>query len=284
MLVARPLVKAFLLPLLCLGANSLLHASPPQQPSELQDVVNWEDGILLDGVGPYNATFNPGTLRFWIGHGLRRAQIKIDTRERRFNEELGDDQDYPSAIRDLELDELSTVPADHRLFVLTGLQLKATPTDARIQYLRVENPSAPTAFPDTFVSPPPGSPFEYDISAIEVIPEHKLLLAIGNAVDVQNPLNNKLLLVLYRYGPLPGGGEGLVQLQALERAPLPLRPIGAATNRILIRLIDGEAYEIGGDLIAFVRGPMGGQSKGNPRGLAAVKIDPSPAAGGSHLT
>jgi hypothetical protein len=270
--------------LLLLAFAPLLQAAQIQQPSGLQDVINWQDGILTDGVGPYDATEQPFSLRFWIGHGLRRAQINIDTRERRFNEELGADQDYPSAIRDLELDELSSEPAEHRLFVLTGLQLNATPTDARIQYLGVATPSAPDVLSETFVSPPAGSSFEYDISSIEVIPQHKLLLAIGNAVDVQNPANNQLLLVLYRYGALPGGGEGLVQLQALERPPLALRPIGTATSRTLIRLVDGEAYEIGGDLIAFVRGPMGVPPKGNPRGVAAVKIDPSPASGGSYLT
>jgi hypothetical protein len=183
----------------------------------------------------------------------------------------------------LELDELSSSPLDHRLFVLTGLQTKATPTEARIQYLRVDTPSAPTELPETFVSPPPGSQFKYDISAIEVIPEHKLLLAIGNAVDPQNPLNNKLLLVLYRYGPIAGGGEGLVQLQALERDPLPLRSAAGIDGRVLVRLIDGEAYEIGGDLIAFVRGPMAQPATKGPWGIAAVKIDPNPPGGGSHL-
>jgi hypothetical protein len=265
----------------------VLNASALQQPSALQDVINWEDGILADGVGPYNATSNPDLLRYWIGHGLRRAQIDIDARERRFNEELGEDQDYPSAIRDLELDELSANQLDHRLFVLTGLQLKATPTDARIQYLSVETPSTPGPLSETLVSPPLGSAFKYDISSIEVIPEHKLLLAIGNAVDPQNPLNNKLLLVLYRYGPLTGGGgEGLVQLQALEKAPLALRDLvidETPENRRLLRLIDGEAYEIGGEVIAFVRGPMGGLAKGNPQGIAAVKIEPNPAVGGNYL-
>jgi hypothetical protein len=282
-LLSKIVPQAASLGILLFAPGPLLHAAQVQQPSDLQDVINWKDGILTDGVGPYKATEDPFLLRFWIGHGLRRAQIKIDTRERRFNEELGEDQDYPSAIRDLELDEMSANQLDHRLFVLTGLQLKATPTDARIQYLSVETPSTPGPLSETLVSPPPGSPFKYDISSIEVIPEHKLLLAIGNAVDPQNPLNNKLLLVLYRYGPLTGGGEGLVQLKALERDPLPLRPIGDTTNRVLIRLIDGEAYEIGGEVIAFVRGPMGGLAKGNPQGIAAVKIEPNPAVGGNYL-
>jgi hypothetical protein len=99
-------------------------------------------------------------------------------------------------------------------------------------------------------------------------------------------LNNKLLLVLYRYGALPGGGEGLVQLQALEKDPLALRDLVIdqnPDNRKLLRLLDGEAYEIGGDLIGFIRGPMGVPPKGNPWGVAAVKINPNPPVGGSYL-
>jgi hypothetical protein len=133
MFYPRPLPLGLSLGFFLGSCPPVLHASTLQQPSALQDVINWEDGLLADGAGPYNATVNPGSLRFWIGHGLRRAQINIGSRQRLFDEEAGDDQDYPSAIRDLELDESSSDEADHRLFVLTGLRLKADPTDARIQ-------------------------------------------------------------------------------------------------------------------------------------------------------
>jgi len=167
--------------LLLLAAKPLASAQTPLQP-----LVDWKDGPLLDGVGPADASSNPNDLRFWMGHGLRRGQINIGNRERRFTEELGQAGEYPAAILEMEFDEGGAGQLDDRLFVLSRLETKSTTKrKARIQMLEALVPANPQEIhaPDIEEDLAPGQApqYDYDIGAIELIPQYDLLLAVGNA-------------------------------------------------------------------------------------------------------
>ena len=96
-------MRPFILAIGVLLLGSFVRQASAQTP--LQVLVDWKDGPLLDGVGPADASTTPGSLRFWMGHGLRRGQINIANRTREFLEELGQAGDYPTAILELEFDE-----------------------------------------------------------------------------------------------------------------------------------------------------------------------------------
>ncbi len=118
---------------------------------------------------------------------------------------------------------------------------------------------------------------------MELIPEQDLILVTGNADPVPPNtagLTSKLLLILLRHGPVtPGGPDGLVKLAERLEDPLPLKPVDGVSGRSLLRLFDAEATEIGSDLIAFVRGPMGVLGKGVPWGIAAARLRPDAPQG-----
>jgi hypothetical protein len=118
---------------------------------------------------------------------------------------------------------------------------------------------------------------------LELIPEQDLILVTGNADPVPPNtagLTSKLLLILLRHGPVtPGGPDGLVKLAERLEDPLPLKPVDGVSGRSLLRLFDAEATEIGSDLIAFVRGPMGVPGKGVPWGIAAARLRPDAPEG-----
>jgi hypothetical protein len=277
-------------PLLLALAGLMLAAPARLQTSQnpLEVLVDWGDGPLQDGVGPADASENPALLRFWMGHGLRRGHINIETRERVFDEELVPQGGgtYPSSILELEFDEGGDGQADDRLFVLSRLETNSTPiTKARIQMLRVLDPTSPIEIVAPFVEevPAPGQPvqYDYDITALELVPEDKLLLAVGRALPKQGTtgLTNQLLLILYRYGSLtPGGPKELIKLGELRTDPLPVREIDAGQPRKLWRLLDAEVTKVGSQLLAFARGPMGETSKFTPWGLAAAKLNPNAVA------
>lgn len=265
--------------LLLLAAKPLASAQTPLQP-----LVDWKDGPLLDGVGPADASSNPNDLRFWMGHGLRRGQINIGNRERRFTEELGQAGEYPAAILEMEFDEGGDEQLDDRLFVLSRLETKSTTKrKARIQMLQTLNPSNPVQLvaPDVEEDLAPGQTpqYDYDIGAIELIPQDDLLLAVGNAQPLEGTSGGpQLLLILYSYGGL----TGLVKLGELRTDPLPVREIDVGQARKLWRLLDAEVTELGTQpntqLLAFARGPMAEGKKFTPYGLAVAKLNPNAVA------
>ena len=208
-------MRPFILAIGVLLLGSFVRQASAQTP--LQVLVDWKDGPLLDGVGPADASTNPGSLRFWMGHGLRRGQINIGDRTRQFDEELvGAAGNYPTAILELEFDEGVAGQADDRLFVLSRLETKSMPKRvARVQMLSVDPPTDPLQLDtiDLVQEVPAGqsAAYDYDIVALDLIPEQNLLLAVGRALPL--PVDppavtppTQLLLMLLRHGPLTSGG------------------------------------------------------------------------------
>jgi hypothetical protein len=271
--------------LLTLAIGGLLLVSPTRHVSAqtpLQALVDWKDGPLLDGVGPVDASTNPSSLRFWMGHGLRRGHINIESRQRLFDEELvGAAGDYPTAILEMEFDEGGPGQADDRLFVLSRREGKSTPVrKPRIQMLEALDPASPQQIDAPYVeedlAPGQTPQYDYDIGAIELIPQYDLLLAVGNAVPLSGtPGGPKLLMILYSYSGL----GGLIKLGELRTDPLPVREIDVGEPRKLWRLLDAEVTEAGTQpntqLLAFARGPMGETAKFTPYGLAVAKLNPN---------
>jgi hypothetical protein len=183
--------------------------------SPLTARVDWKDGRVADGVGPADATVQPEDERFWIGQGPRRAQIEIGSRIRRFDEELGSDQNYVTAIVDLVLDESSPAALDHRLFVLTAAQSTkvSMPEPGQLQMLNVEFPDAPNEVAALEVDPNPMDEFHYSIQAIDLVEDEKLVVAGGFRINPNVQFSDQLVVQLYRYGPqVPNGPDTLVRI------------------------------------------------------------------------
>jgi hypothetical protein len=255
-----------------------LAVAAPQSP--LTALVDWKDGRVADGVGPASAVEAPQEERFWIGQGLRRAQIEIGSRERRFEEELGPDQNYQTSIVDMELDESSVSTEDHRLFVLTSFQSKLPNQPAVLQMLGVETPSAPFEFDavDIDHTPPlPADPdYTYEPTAIDVYEEEQLVLVVGRAIEIAtDPTEAEefLLLLLYRYGPYgPNGAEVLDLLLESRVEQIPLLDCDG-TGRNLFRPQGVTMHRIGDDLVAFLRVGILGAKKPAPGAIALFLVD-----------
>ena len=246
-------MRPFILAIGVLLLGSFARQITAQTP--LQALVDGKDGPLLDGIGPADASSNPNDLRFWMGHGLRRGQINIGSRERRFNEELGQAGDYPTAILELEFDEGGAGQADDRLFVLSRLETKSTPKRvARIQMLSVDPPTDPLQLDtiDLVQEVPAGqsAAYDYDIVALDLIPEQNLLLAVGRALPL--PVDppavtppTQLLLMLLRHGPLTSGGpDELIKIGELRSDYLPLKAVDGVGGRSLLGLFDAEVLPV----------------------------------------
>jgi hypothetical protein len=198
------------LPPVCLTAVFVVGAAQglASAQSPLTALVDWKDGRVADGVGPADATADALAKRFWIGQGLRRAQIRIGDRERLFDEELeAPDQNYQTSILDMELDESSASAADHRLFVLTGWNSKSGQS-ARLQVLSVEFPEALEEVAHVeFGGLAPEGPF-YDMCEVALIEEEQLVVIVGSL----SPLDNRMVLQLYSYAPGAASLEGELPL------------------------------------------------------------------------
>jgi hypothetical protein len=261
-----------------LSLSALTGVAPAQSP--LIALVDWKDGRVADGVGPASAVDEPDLERFWIGQGLRRAQIRIEDRARLFDEEGGSDQNYQTSIVDLELDESSASSLDHRLFVLTGWTPKSG-APARLQVLRIIDPSQPEEIEhvDFDATSPDGS--SYDIKDIALIEDEQLVVAVGS----KSSPDNRMVLQLYRYAPGAANLEGELPLVAeILRAPIPLQNCGDLGPRVLALPRAVHLHQIDGQWFAFVIGATTAPQKPGPGGVTVCRIDPAAAAPDPVLT
>ncbi len=239
--------------------------------SPLHPLINLGDGIARASAVTQNSTEAPDEKRFWVGQGVRRAQIQIDNRERNFSEELVG-QDYSSEIIDLEFDELSPVTDDHRLFVLTAYQQR-TGVPGKLQYLNVSSPGAPFEVALVELTDPSTTPRPYDIVSICVVPEEQLLLAGGTLKSISPLTKDEPILMLFRYGqPSPTEPDQLVKIAEARPGLVPL-PCGGGSFHNVRGVLGVFAHRVADDLLAFPTIAVDGHNNPMPRGVGLVRID-----------
>lgn len=253
----------------------------PQGPSlpQLDTLANGRDGLPYAGVGPVNALSDPESLRFWVGQGLTLSQIKIDNRERRFQEEL--DQPYVNEIIAVRFDETSASPADHRLYVLTERQTKSDPVRPNTLYLLgAENPASTEEIHSVNItdtlSVGTDPVYDYSISDICLIPGTDLIVAVGGAQLPGNPSSRQLLVILFeRQIVQPGNQEQLVRIAEVRRPPLELNNItGLPSPRYLKGLSTAHVQNLNGELALLATGLVDPLGRG-VAGLAFASLDPT---------
>lgn len=238
---------------------------------KLDWLVDWRDGIPYSGVGPANATESPNLLRFWVGHGLSLAQIRIDSRERQLFEE--EDQPYEHEIHGVLFDESGSSQAAHRILVLTSAQAKTTPkSPARLYLLSATTPSAPDELYRVDLVDSSASGWFYDVTDICFLPGTTIVAAVGTAT--KEGQDAELLVMLFDRQQV-SGQEQLVKLAEVRQPKFALDALcGSTLTRYFKGVREALVHKVGADFLLFAVGPVDPVGR-SIEGVAAARLDPT---------